>query len=460
MSFTIQSPYWAFHHPRTVVKPKKTEEFGDGFHWKPCMLFPQMTRGWKQIPTFGIHACSAHQDGSRRTGKASKPLLNEGKNYDRTFTFSFQAAPRTVCMSTDWLLISWSTPSLRICTYFTCSLPARQSILWQRQCFIWLLLMCLCVHMRAYTLSNKDSMSHFWTAITVPLRKLSRWVWNMQQFVWSLRSPFRAAFACNYNRIGSVPCDWRILFMLRSNFLFLRGWEKAASCFFFLFVFFLMFSPRSYIQQRRTKITETWKSGSKTARLAKKRKLLDFIYLFVYEGKVIFWLIKDVWSQAPFQMSAKCWGRYVLRESQVLKLTLHIEPLDSSFSQKCPPVTLQIIYFSPQCHKLLLRSHILPIVMSSHATVSPFNSALQWSNLLCTVSKETKALFDQLHIWKMTTTQLHVVGKQLPIWRICHQMWMLFLLFVQSLINIVTFAFHEHVTYKVLESWIQSARTF
>lgn len=220
-----------------------------------------------------------------------------------------------------------------------------------------------------------------------------------------------------------------------------------------------MFSPRSYIQQRRTKITETWKSGSKTARLAKKRKLLDFIYLFVYEGKVHFWLIKDVWSQAPLQMS-KCWGRYVLRESQVLKLTLHIEPLDSSFSQKCPPVTLQILHFSPQCHNLLLRSHILPIVMSSHATVSPFNSALQWSNLLCTVSKETKALFDQLHIWKMTTTQSHVVGKQLPIWRICHQMWMLFLLFVQSLINIVTFAFHEHVTYKVLESWIQSAHTF
>lgn len=115
----------------------------------------------------------------------------------------------------------------------------------------------------------------------------------------------------------------------------------------------------------------------------------------MYEGKVNSWLIKDVLSQAPFQMSAKCWGRYVLRESQVLKLTLHIEPLDSSFSQKCPPDTLQIIYFSPQCHKLLLRSHILPIVMSSHATVSPFNSALQWSSLLCTVSKETNALLDQ-----------------------------------------------------------------
>lgn len=232
------------------------------------------------------------------------------------------------------------------------------------------------------------------------------------------------------------------------------------SCVLLFFFFFLMFSPRSYIQQRRTKITETWKSGSKTARPAKKRKLLDFIYLFVYEGKVNSWLIKDVLCQAPFQMSAKCWGRYVLRESQVLKLTLHIEPLDSSFSQKCPPDTLQIIYFSPQCHKSLLRSHILPIVMSSHATVSPFNSALQWSSLLCTVSKETNALLDQLQIWRMTTTHLHVVGKQLPIWRICHQMSMLFLLFVQSLINIVTLAFREHVTSKVLESWIQSAHTF
>lgn len=111
------------------------------------------------------------------------------------------------------------------------------------QCFILAaanVFVCVWMCVRArYTLNNKDSVSHFWTAITVPLRKLSRWVWNMQQFVWSLRCLFRAAFACNYNRIGSVPCYWCILFVLRSNFLFLRGWrekkKKPPSAFFFFF---------------------------------------------------------------------------------------------------------------------------------------------------------------------------------------------------------------------------------
>lgn len=180
-------------------------------------------------------------------------------------------------MSTDWLLISWSTPSLHICTYFTCSLPARQSILWQRQCFIWLLLMCLCAHMRAYTLSNKDSMSHFWTAITVPLRKLSRWVWNMQQFVWSLRSPFRAAFACNYNRIGSVPCYWRVLFMLASNFLFLRGWEKAASCFFF---FFFNVQPTFIYSTAENQNHWNLEERLQDCKTCKKEKIAGF-YLFI-----------------------------------------------------------------------------------------------------------------------------------------------------------------------------------
>lgn len=92
------------------------------------------------------------------------------------------------------------------------------------------LLMCfLC----AYTRHDKDSIHYFWTAITVPLRKLSRWVWNMQQFVWSLRCLFRTAFACNYNKLGSMPCYWCIPFVLRSNFLFLR--EKKPPCVFFFF---------------------------------------------------------------------------------------------------------------------------------------------------------------------------------------------------------------------------------
>lgn len=178
-------------------------------------------------------------------------------------------------MSTDWLLISWSTSSLHTCTYFTCSLPAWQSILWQRCCFIWLLLMCLCVHMGAYTLGNKDSMSHFWTAITVPLRKLSRWVWNMQQFVWSLRSPFKAAFACNYSRIGSVPCYRRILFMLRSNFLFLRGWEKAASC-----LYFFLCSAHAHIFNSGE--PKSLKPGRAAPRLQDLQKRENCWILFIY----------------------------------------------------------------------------------------------------------------------------------------------------------------------------------
>lgn len=58
---------------------------------------------------------------------------------------------------------------------------------------------CACLH------HNKGTFLHFWAAITVPLRKVSRWVWNMQQFVWSLRCLFRTAFACDYNKVGSVP---------------------------------------------------------------------------------------------------------------------------------------------------------------------------------------------------------------------------------------------------------------
>lgn len=175
-------------------------------------------------------------------------------------------------MSSDWLLMSWSTLSLHICAYFTCSVPARRSILWQRQCFFLLLLPCLCVHVCSYTLSNKESVSHFWTAITVPLRKLSRWVWNMQQFVWSLRSPFRAAFACNYKRISSVPCNWRILFMLRSNFLFLGEWEKAASCFFSLNVQpTLLYSTQKSLKPRGA-----------APRLLKLQKLENCWILFIY----------------------------------------------------------------------------------------------------------------------------------------------------------------------------------
>lgn len=103
-------------------------------------------------------------------------------------------------------------------------------------CFI---LDAVYVFLCAYTHQNKDSIHHFWTAITVPLRKLSRWVWNMQQFVWSLRCLFRTAFACNYNKLGSMPCYWCIPFVLRSNFLFLREKESAG------FFFFLTVQPTS-----------------------------------------------------------------------------------------------------------------------------------------------------------------------------------------------------------------------
>lgn len=74
---------------------------------------------------------------------------------------------------------------------------------------------------------SKDSFHHFWATIRVPWRKLSRWVWNMQQFVWSLRCLFRTAFAYNYNKPGSMPCYWCTPFVLRSNFLFLWG-EKSS----------------------------------------------------------------------------------------------------------------------------------------------------------------------------------------------------------------------------------------
>lgn len=227
MSFTIE------HHPETVVEHKKDS----GFYWwilETLHVIPPVGQRMVANGNFwNSSARSAHWDGSSGTGEASKLVLNEGEGEHLNFPFKL-LVELYVCMSTDWLLISWSTPSLHICACFSCSLPVQRSILWQRQCFIWLLLTCLCVHARAYTLSNKESVSHFWTAITVPLRKLSRWVWNMQQFVWSLRSPFKAAFACNYKRIGTVPCDWRSLFMLWSNFLFLGDWEKAASCLFFL----------------------------------------------------------------------------------------------------------------------------------------------------------------------------------------------------------------------------------
>lgn len=86
------------------------------------------------------------------------------------------------------------------------------------------------VYLCAQIPHNKDCFHHFWTVITVPLRKLSRWVWNMQQFVWSLRCLFRTAFACNYNKLGSMPCHWCIPFVLWNNFLFLR--EKSRRVFF------------------------------------------------------------------------------------------------------------------------------------------------------------------------------------------------------------------------------------
>lgn len=85
-----------------------------------------------------------------------------------------------------------------------------------------LLFMCFSVG----TLTEKIAFTHFWAAIRALWRKLSRWVWNMQQFVWSLRCLFRTAFAYNYNKPGSMPCYWCIPFVLRSNFLFLLG-EKS-----------------------------------------------------------------------------------------------------------------------------------------------------------------------------------------------------------------------------------------
>lgn len=91
---------------------------------------------------------------------------------------------------------------------------------------LFFILSVVYVFLCAHTPHNKDSFYHFWTAIRVPPRKLSRWVWNMQQFVWSLRCLFRSAFACNYNRLGNAPCYWCIPFVLRSNFLFLR--EKSS----------------------------------------------------------------------------------------------------------------------------------------------------------------------------------------------------------------------------------------
>lgn len=108
--------------------------------------------------------------------------------------------------------------------------PDRIAFLWQQKKCYYMhhLRSCLCVCI--YTHHNKDSFHHFWTATTFPLRKLSRWVWNMQQFVWSLRCLFRTAFACNYNKLGSMPCHWCIPFVLRSNFLFLR--EKSCHVFF------------------------------------------------------------------------------------------------------------------------------------------------------------------------------------------------------------------------------------
>lgn len=101
---------------------------------------------------------------------------------------------------------------------------------WQHSISIMHHLRC-CMPFSVHKLTM-TKIHNFWTAITFPLRKWSRWVCNMQQFVWSLRCLFRTAFACNYNKLGSMPCHWCIPFVLRSNFLSLRGGKKAALCFF------------------------------------------------------------------------------------------------------------------------------------------------------------------------------------------------------------------------------------
>lgn len=160
-------------------------------------------------------------------------------------------------------------------------------------CFI---LDAVYVFLCAYTHHDKDSIHHFWTAITVPLRKLSRWVWNMQQFVWSLRCLFRTAFACNYNKLGSMPCYWCIPFVLRSNFLFLR--EKESALWFFFF-FYCSTHVHDYSPVVHWNL---FKPGRGASRLQLLQKKYSELFRSI-KSKLILWWVNCLLGKAIFQIT-------------------------------------------------------------------------------------------------------------------------------------------------------------